>query len=124
MISRYTIVYDWNLVTQFIETFPISSQAPPFVMSKKDANSTPNTSQDFEGLSIDILEEMKKKLKFNYRIYVVPDEKFGVRDRNTLKWNGIVAEIINKVFLQKKPSDFKMFLNVDNLFFGDDVSVS
>ena len=102
MISRYTIVYDWNLVTQFIETFAISSQAPPFVMSKKDANSTPNTSQDFEGLSIDILEEMKKKLKFNYRIYVVPDEKFGVRDRNTLKWNGIVAEIINKVFLQKK----------------------
>ena len=93
-------------------------------MAKENANSFPNTTQDFEGLSIDILEEMKKKLKFNYRIYVVPDDKFGVRDRNTLEWNGIVAEIINKVFLQKKLSDFKMFLNVYNLFFGDDVSVS
>ena len=68
-------------------------------MLKEDANSSPNTTQEFEGLSIDILEEMKKKLKFNYTIYIVPDEKFGVRDRNTLQWNGIVEEIISEVFL-------------------------
>jgi len=70
--------------------------APPFVMLKNDGNSSPNTTEEFEGLSIDILEEMKKKLKFNYRIYLVPDGKFGVRDRNTLQWNGVVEEIISQ----------------------------
>jgi len=84
---------------QFVKTFPLSSaQAPPFVMRKRDANSSPNTTQEFEGLSIDILEEIKKKLKFNYKIYLVPDGKFGVRDRNTLQWNGVVGQIMNKVF--------------------------
>jgi len=68
-------------------------------MLKNDGNSSPNTTEEFEGLSIDILEEMKKKLKFNYRIYLVPDGKFGVRDRNTLQWNGVVEEIISQVFL-------------------------
>lgn len=68
-------------------------EAPPFVM-KKDPNSSPNATQQFEGLSIDILEEMKKNLTFNYRIVLVPE--LGVRDRNTLQWNGIVGEIINK----------------------------
>lgn len=90
---------------QFIDTFPISSQAPPFVM-RKDPNSSPNATQEFEGLSIDILEEMKKNLTFNYRIVLVPE--LGVRDRNTLQWNGIVGEIINKVY-SKKTSDFKCF---------------
>jgi len=70
--------------------------APPFVMLKKDASSSPNTTQEFEGLSIDILEELKKRLKFNYKIYLVPDGKFGVRDRSTGQWNGIVEEIIKE----------------------------
>ena len=91
---------------QFIDTFPISSQAPPFVM-KKDPNSSPNTTQEFEGLSIDILEEMKKILKFNYRIDLVPDGKFGVKNQTTSEWNGIVGEIINKVFSQKNPQLFR-----------------
>lgn len=67
-------------------------------MLKKDASSSLNTTQEFEGLSIDILEELKKRLKFNYKIYLVPDGKFGVRDRSTGQWNGIVEEIIKEVF--------------------------
>jgi len=102
---------------QFIETFPLSSQAPPFVMRKKVANSSPNTTEEFEGLSIDILEAIKEKLKFNYKIYIVPDKKFGVRNRNTLQWNGIVEQIINKVFLHlSKNKPYTMFLHLDYLF--------
>lgn len=101
-ISGYTsgIYFSRHMCTamKFIEPSPISSQAPPFVMLKKDVNSSPNTTQEFEGLSIDILEEMRKTLNFSYRIYVVPDGKFGVRDRFTGQWNGIVEEIMNEVF--------------------------
>lgn len=78
-------------------------QAPPFVMLKEDVNSSPNKTQEFEGLSIDILEKMRETLKFNYKIYVVPDGKFGVRDRLTGQWNGIVKEIIDKVFTLNFP---------------------
>ena len=74
-------------------------QAPPFVMVKEDVNpSSPNKSEEFEGLSVDILEKMRETLQFNYKIYVVPDGKFGVKDRLTGQWNGIVKEIIDKVF--------------------------
>ena len=99
-----TVVDAYSQRCNFIKTFPISSQAPPFVM-RKDPKSSPNTTQEFEGLSIDILEELKNRLKFNYRIYLVPDGKFGVRDRSTGQWNGIVEQILNKVFphfLKKK----------------------
>ncbi|XP_078376048.1 glutamate receptor ionotropic, kainate 2-like isoform X2 [Oculina patagonica] len=70
--------------------------APPFVMLKEDENPSLNKTQEFEGLSIDILEKMRETLKFNYKIYLVPDGKFGVKDRLTGQWNGIVKEIIDK----------------------------
>ena len=66
-------------------------------MLKNDAESSSNETEEFEGLSIDILEEMREKLKFNYRIYRVPDGKFGVKNRLTGEWNGIVRDIIDKV---------------------------
>jgi len=73
------------------------SQAPPFVMRKGDLKSFTNESEEFEGLAIDILQEMRKELGFNYKIYLAPDGKFGVRDRLTGEWNGVVKEIIDKV---------------------------
>jgi len=70
--------------------------APPFVMRKGDLKSFTNESEEFEGLAIDILQEMRKELGFNYKIYLAPDGKFGVRDRLTGEWNGVVKEIIDK----------------------------
>ncbi len=67
-------------------------------MLKEDENPSLNKTQEFEGLSIDILEKMRETLKFNYKIYLVPDGKFGVKDKLTGQWNGIVKEIIDKVF--------------------------
>ena len=67
-------------------------------MLKGDSKTSSNQTQEFEGLSIDILEEMRKNLGFNYRIYLAPDGKFGVKDRLTGKWNGVVKEIIEKVY--------------------------
>lgn len=66
-------------------------------MLKNGAESSSNETKDFEGLSIDILEEISKRLEFNYEIYQAPDGKFGVKNRLTRKWNGIVKEIRDKV---------------------------
>ena len=66
-------------------------------MLKGDVNPSPNETQEFEGLSIDILEKMRETLKFNYKIYLVPDGKFGVKDKLTGEWNGIVKQIIDGV---------------------------
>lgn len=65
-------------------------------MLKEGVESFSNRTEDLEGLSIDIIEKMKETLKFDYRIMLVRD--FGVKDRLTGKWNGIVREIIDEVF--------------------------
>ena len=67
--------------------------------SKPPANENETQELEFEGLSIDILDEMRKELGFSYRIYLAPDGKFGVRDKLTGKWNGVVKEVIEKVIL-------------------------
>ena len=63
----------------------------------RKGNSNDTETQEFEGLCIDILEEMRKELGFNYTIYRAPDSKFGVRDKGSRKWNGVVKQLIDKV---------------------------
>ncbi|XP_048581286.1 glutamate receptor ionotropic, kainate 2 isoform X2 [Nematostella vectensis] len=67
--------------------------APPFVMKKTGSGS--NGTQEYEGLSIDMLEEMKQSLGFSYKLYLAPDGQFGSRSRTSNKWNGIMGEIID-----------------------------
>lgn len=70
--------------------------APPFVMKKKGRGiSGDNKTEDFEGLCIDILEEMRKELHFNYSISLAPDGKYGVRDKRSKQWNGVVRELVD-----------------------------
>ena len=67
-------------------------------MVKEDVNPSQNKTKEFIGLSIDILDKMREALKFNYEIHLVHDGKFGVKDRLTGQWNGVVKEIIDQVF--------------------------
>lgn len=67
-------------------------------MLKEDVNPSSNKTKEFKGLSIDILDKMREALKFNYEIHLVPDGNFGVKDRLSGQWNGVVKEIIDKVF--------------------------
>lgn len=66
-------------------------------MCKRGVKCSINGTQEFEGLTIDILEEMRKGLGFNYKIYLAPDGKFGVKNKLTGEWNGVVKEIRDKV---------------------------
>lgn len=69
-------------------------------MKKKGRGSSgDNKTEDFEGLCIDILEEMRKELHFNYSISLAPDGKYGVRDKRSGQWNGVVRELVDGVII-------------------------
>lgn len=52
----------------------------------------------YRGYIIDLLEEVKKKAKFNYDIEISPDGTFG-RELTPGNWSGTINEIIQEVML-------------------------
>lgn len=63
----------------------------------------------YEGYCVDLIEEIRKLVGFEYEIYVAPDNKFGNMDENG-QWNGMIKELIEKVREQEviKFSYFKI----------------
>lgn len=56
------------------------------------------TRQDFvmkccHGILIDILLRVQKQTGFTFDLYFVRDDKFGVFDANTGKWNGLIGDV-------------------------------
>lgn len=43
---------------------------------------------------MELLEELKKFLKFLYEIYLVLDNSYGLQDLIFKEWNGMVKELI------------------------------
>ena len=50
----------------------------------------------YEGFCIDLLKEIASIVGFEYKIEVVPDGRYGVRNKNG-DWDGIVKELIDRV---------------------------
>ncbi|GBP90061.1 Glutamate receptor ionotropic, kainate 2 [Eumeta japonica] len=65
----------------------------PYVMVKDGWNLQGNAR--FEGFCIDLLARVASRAGFNYRLRLVPDNMYGVRDPNTGEWNGIVRELLD-----------------------------
>ncbi len=69
--------------------------------------------EQFRGLCIDLLKELKKRIGFSYTIHLSPDGKYGVQDAKTQQWNGMVRDIIDGVIsfslgcLRMLPAPFK-----------------
>ena len=57
-------------------------------MKKADGN--------FEGYCIDLIEELKALMGFDYNLYEVPDDKYGSMDEN-MEWDGMISELVEKV---------------------------
>jgi ionotropic glutamate receptor len=55
-----------------------------------------NNGFHFEGYCVDLIEEIRKLVGFEYEIYVAPDNKFGNMDENG-QWNGMIKELTEKV---------------------------
>ena len=74
-------------------------QHPPYIMRRKDSfNLTGN--MVFEGFCIDLLAMIAEQLGFHYKLYLVPDGKFGAKSIKTGEWNGMVRELMDKVSVQ------------------------
>lgn len=65
---------------------------PPFIVKKN----TSNGEEKFEGYCIDLIDEIKTILKFEYTIYEVQDKMFGSINTTTKQWNGMIRELVDK----------------------------
>ena len=88
-----------NRVTQLCAVRDSYAQEEPYVMLKKNSNGVPyNGNEGFEGFCIDLLEEISKILMFNYTLRIVGDGKYGAPVGPKDEWNGMVRELIDKVY--------------------------
>ena len=54
----------------------------------------------YEGMLMDILEILQRRLQFKFKLYEVKDNSYGSLDENG-EWNGMVREVIDGVNIQK-----------------------
>lgn len=75
--------------------FLIHSQEPPYVMEKESEMPLTGNAR-YEGFCVDLLEVVAANVGFKYEIYLVPDEKYGVKEQDG-QWNGMVRELVDGV---------------------------
>ncbi|KAG8201467.1 hypothetical protein JTE90_024336 [Oedothorax gibbosus] len=66
-------------------------EIPPFVYKEVDENGTVT----FTGYCVELLDEIKEILKFDYIIFENSDKKFGTMDDN-LKWDGMMQDLVDQ----------------------------
>ncbi|KAF2353180.1 Receptor ligand binding region [Trinorchestia longiramus] len=83
----------FNLVDhQAITVYRVTTvQQPPFVMKKINEEGK----EEFYGYCIDLIEEIRQIVDFEYELSEAPDGKFGNMDDNE-EWNGMIKELIDK----------------------------
>lgn len=62
----------------------------------KEGNMTGN--ERYEGFCIDLLNKIATQIGFHYSIRLVPDHMYGVYDTESKQWNGIVKELMERVW--------------------------
>ena len=91
----------------------VTREEPPYVMRCDNCSSTSqllhnHSSQGYQGFAIDLLDAISQVSAqsqlldsvpipvqvagFQYSLYLVPDNLYGVYDHETREWNGIVRE--------------------------------
>lgn len=60
------------------------------------ANYSSYANDQLEGFCVDLLKTIAENLKFQFELYLVPDNKYGAENTTTKEWNGLVREIIDK----------------------------
>ncbi|XP_063599999.1 ionotropic receptor 25a-like, partial [Penaeus indicus] len=79
---------DFQAVTVYRVT---TVQQPPFIMKRVNEDGQ----EEFYGYCIDLINEIKKIVNFEYEIAEAPDGKFGTMDENH-EWNGMIKQLIDK----------------------------
>lgn len=52
----------------------------------------------FKGFSKDLMDEIARRLNFTYEIWLAKDKKYGSFDPKTKQWNGLIKDLLDKVF--------------------------
>ncbi|KAK3583893.1 hypothetical protein CHS0354_033669 [Potamilus streckersoni] len=70
---------------------------PPYVIMKEDQKKRKLYGNErFEGFCIDLLNEIAKIEGFDYTIELVPDGRYGIYDKATKQWDGMVRQLIDR----------------------------
>lgn len=51
----------------------------------------------YEGFSMDLIAAIAKELRFQFRLELVPDNKYGSYNKVTKKWDGLVKQLLDRV---------------------------
>nr|AAM47017.1 ionotropic glutamate receptor subunit [Homarus americanus] len=79
---------DFQAVTVYRVT---TVQQPPFIMKRTNEDG----GDEYYGYCIDLINEIKEIINFEYEIAEAPDGKFGTMDDNH-EWNGMIKQLIEK----------------------------
>ena len=55
------------------------------------------SNEEFMGYCIDMLNELKKMIGFEYNIRLVKDQVYGTKDPETQQWSGMIKELMDQV---------------------------
>lgn len=66
----------------------------------KETASTLSGNEQYEGFGIDIIDELSKRLGFNYVFRIQADGVYGSLNKETGEFNGMLKEIIEEVILK------------------------
>ncbi|XP_065335547.1 ionotropic receptor 25a [Cloeon dipterum] len=73
----------------------VTAIQPPFVMHVAEEDQAANGGKKFRGYCIDLLEEIRRIIGFEYEIYEAPDHKIGTMDEQG-NWDGMIKELKEK----------------------------
>ncbi|XP_076843694.1 glutamate receptor 3a isoform X2 [Brachyhypopomus gauderio] len=65
----------------------------PYVMAKRNHVQLEGNDR-YEGYCVDLASEIAKHVGIKYKLSVVEDGKYGARDSDTRRWNGMVGELV------------------------------
>ena len=55
-----------------------------------------NDSSGYEGYCIDLIDELKLLMGFEYEIFEAEDNVYGSMNEN-MEWNGLIKELVDRV---------------------------
>ncbi|XP_050502337.1 glutamate receptor ionotropic, kainate 2-like isoform X3 [Diabrotica virgifera virgifera] len=79
----------------FNRTFKVLISINPPYQMLKDSTTQLLGNERYEGYGIDLIEELSKILGFNYTFELQADGKYGILNKVTGKWDGMMGEIID-----------------------------
>ena len=72
-------------------------QNDPYIMLKESATELVGNDR-YEGFCVDLLNEIAERLGFSFTLYPVKNNKYGAYNKETGQWNGMILELLERVW--------------------------